>query len=172
MVNDERTTYSYNSNSRLENTITERWNSATSSWKNNNRWLHTYDAAGYRTLLLWEFFDDALNVWGNGQQFYFWYEANTINSNANEIRVVINASVYPNPASHFINLRTHFEQPTVAEMFLSDYTGRIVMHFGNETLQGETEKQYYINRGEVARGMYFITIKTANGSKSLPLMIK
>jgi hypothetical protein len=77
----------------------------------------------------------------------------------------ISLSVYPNPASNYINTKLTVTQACAVSVNLLDINGNIVSKLVSERkIQGETERSFDVT--PYSRGIYFLQIK---GDKSLSL---
>ena len=81
-----------------------------------------------------------------------------VSTGINDLSVDRHLHVYPNPAQHILNYQSDVE---VSEVRIMDISGKVISQL---TTSG---KQSAISLGDIADGLYFIQLQTADGSSSV-----
>ena len=76
---------------------------------------------------------------------------NSINANSDAVKV------YPNPAEQVLNVKFNYSQTGLAEINITDVTGRIIMEQSAEVNLGSIVS---LNVSGLTSGVYFIGIKS------------
>jgi len=77
------------------------------------------------------------------------------------------SSLYPNPATNFMNLSVDFQTTDKVTMNIYDTNGRFIQGLGQLSLaNGKALEQ--INVGELNAGMYILELRSKNGVTALP----
>ncbi len=74
-------------------------------------------------------------------------------------------SVYPNPASKMLNIKTNYDESFIGNVVITDISGRQV--YGSSFV-----KESSINVGELTQGIYFVTIYNDSYKHTQKLIIK
>jgi hypothetical protein len=72
----------------------------------------------------------------------------------NDITAGLEASLYPNPATEFVNIETNFE---ISNIKVVNYVGQVVLD------QNVSETNFQINTSDYRSGMYFVQIENNEG---------
>jgi len=75
-------------------------------------------------------------------------------TSVNDITANLNVSLYPNPATDFVNIETNFE---IKNLKVVNYVGQVVFN------QEINQVNYQINTSNFGTGMYFVQIENAEG---------
>ncbi|MCB0696331.1 MAG: T9SS type A sorting domain-containing protein [Chitinophagaceae bacterium] len=78
-------------------------------------------------------------------------------------------SVYPNPATGYINLEATFDEETNIDLTISTPDGHIVMRIADKDV---TIYKKQISTSGMRRGLYFITVKTKNKKIARRIMVQ
>jgi hypothetical protein len=70
-------------------------------------------------------------------------------------------SVYPNPANNFVTVELQLGSSQVVEMKMVNLLGETV--YASKANQPAGKTPLYINTTSLARGVYLLQVKTANG---------
>jgi hypothetical protein len=140
----ERLTYTYDSNGNLLTMTEQEWSNA---WVNLYKETHTYDSNGNQT-------SSTSQIWGgsswtnsnNTERFFDCVTASVV-----EVSSKAAGSVFPNPASDVISIRTDIQYSAI---ILRDITGKEVMSIdtGSE-----------INVRTLDKGIYLISLADDSG---------
>jgi hypothetical protein len=92
------------------------------------------------------------------------------NVNMNELPGVKSLNISPNPASDFVMVRAYNERSQQIQLVLTDMAGKSLINQSFAALKGNIEKS--IDVSNFAAGMYFLTLKTAEGKTTQKVVVK
>ncbi|HLO69356.1 MAG TPA: T9SS type A sorting domain-containing protein [Flavipsychrobacter sp.] len=111
--------------------------------------------------------DNWMSKWTNFDPNNTYYE--TVVSVENIEENIEATSVYPNPATTNAYVNIALKQNTDVNIYLVDMTGRVVKNiFAGKTSGSQT---YNVDLADVNAGMYFVTVASANGQKTVKLTV-
>jgi hypothetical protein len=174
--NTDRTTYTYNGSLKVLTAVTDKWSSG--SWKSFSMETNTYDGSGYILTELSQLWDtgpatwkndsrsnytnnpngtasqvimqtwDGISAWNNTQRLTFTYSSPTgINETVREAGFTI----YPNPASNMITIKTGNTFPGNSYS-ITDQAGKLILK--GKLTDGITS----VDISKLNNGMYFLNI--------------
>jgi hypothetical protein len=88
----------------------------------------------------------------------------------NELPGVKSLNISPNPASDFVMVRAYNERSQQIQLVLTDMAGKSLINESFAALKGNIEKS--IDVSNFAAGMYFLTLKTAEGKTTQKVVVK
>ncbi|MGB5941571.1 MAG: T9SS type A sorting domain-containing protein [Leeuwenhoekiella sp.] len=153
--NDYRDIRTFDGNNYPVMTLSENWDSGTSSWMNDYRETSTYGAVSYPDVILTE---DWINgAWQLSDRITFTYHDNlgVDHNNLSEIKI------YPNPFSETIQV-SNMTNGTIENIQVFDQLGRRV--FVSERNQNS------YNLTQLSAGSYLVNLKTTDGVVSKKLI--
>ncbi|MCL5128128.1 T9SS type A sorting domain-containing protein [Algibacter sp. L4_22] len=161
--NNSRFVYVYTFGNQTE-LIIQEWHNLSESWQNKSRQLRTFNTDNNETSLIYQSWDADTETWkGFVRTDSFWSIAEDFDitlSNTEPIEKEFGISMYPNPATNFININS---QEEVKSITLYNLHGQQILVDKNNTR---------LDVSHLAAGLYVAKIDLGNSIKTKKILIK
>lgn len=130
---------------------------------------NTYDHPVYYFKIPWSF---DLNSWNTDttEEYHFYYEPYTTTAITDVKAEATTMDVYPNPASHVVNINAVIAEGKNSTISLLDASGRIVSTIdGNNIHEGVNNIQYPLE--QLPAGIYFVSLKNDKANITRKIVI-
>jgi hypothetical protein len=160
--NSSQNAYTYDGSGNQLTELSLSWHTPSSTWRNNARSTYTYNSYNQRT----SYKDDTWNAGGfweyttsDGASYYYYEEYTLGVEQAKATAGMLN--MYPNPATHMLNVNLTWNKPQPFTINVYDMSGRVV-YTRNEAAMAQYSRS--ISLSGLENGNYILMCKGADGA--------